>query len=173
MKIIILGPTGTGKSTQAKFIAKLLNLRHIEVGKEFRKLAKNNIFIKNLLKEGKLIPDNITITLVNKLTRNNENFILDGFPRTLKQAKMFKLRLNFVLFLKTSKKELIKRLVLRKREDDTKKNIEERYNLYLKKTLPVLNYYKKKGILININGNPAIKEVGKEIKKVLIRYQQQ
>ena len=74
MKIIILGPTGSGKGTQSNFICKLLKLRHIETGKIFRKEAKKNKFIKKLLNEGKLIPDNITIKIVNKLIKK-DNFI--------------------------------------------------------------------------------------------------
>ena len=171
MKIILLGPIGTGKSTQAKFISKLLKLKHIEIGKEFRKLAKKDKFIKNLVSKGKLAPDNLTLKIVNNLVNNN--FILDGFPRTLKQAKMFKEKIDLVLFLNTDKKNIVKRLMLRKRKDDTKKLIERRYHIYLKKTMPVLNYYKKKGVLININGNNSVKQVSKEIKNKLIKYQQQ
>ena len=165
MKIIILGPTGSGKGTQSSFICKLLKLRHIGTGKIFRKEAKKNKFIKKLLNEGKLIPDNITIKIVNKLIKK-DNFILDGFPRTLKQARALKFTPDLVLLLKVDKKHIIRRLLLRKRFDDNRKNIEERYKIYLKKTLPVINYYKKKKLLIKINGNPNIKEVNKKIKKV-------
>ena len=170
MKIIILGPTGTGKGTQAKLIAKLLKLNHIEIGKEFRKIANYDKYIKELISKGKLVPDNITLKLVKNLIKNNKNFILDGFPRDLNQTKSFKEKIDLVLYLKTSKKNLIKRLLLRKRFDDTKKNIEERYEIFLKRTLPVINYYKKGGILKVIDGNPSIKNVSKEIKKVLIRF---
>ncbi len=173
MKIIFLGPTGTGKGTQAKFISKLLKIKHIETGAIFRKESKKNIFIKKLLGQGRLIPNKITINIVNNEIRNKKNFILDGFPRTLVQANVLKFKPDLVLFIKTSKENLVKRLLLRKREDDTKKNIEERYHLYLKKTSPVIKYYKKKNVLVTVNGNPSIKEVSRNIKKILIRYQQQ
>src|SRR3989338_403856 len=166
MKIIILGPTGSGKGTQSNFICKLLKLRHIGTGKIFRKEAKKNKFIKKLLNEGKLIPDNITIKIVNKLIKK-DNFILDGFPRTLKQAKALKFGPDLVLFLKVDKKHIIRRLLLRKRFDDNRRNIEERYRIYLKKTFPVVNYYKKMKVLKTIDGNLSIKEVWKEIKEIL------
>jgi|SRR3989344_947419 len=168
MKIILLGPTGTGKGTQAKFISKLLRLNHIETGAIFRKESEKNILIKRLLKQGGLIPDKITINIVNKKINNKKKIILDGFPRTLKQAKALKFRPDLVLFIKTSKKNLVKRLLLRKREDDTKKNIETRYKIYLKKTIPVINYYRKMNVLKEINGNLSIKEVSRNIKKILI-----
>lgn len=165
MKIIILGPTGSGKGTQAKFVSKLLKLRHIESGEIIRKEAKEDYKIKKLLDEGKLLPDKWTIKLINK--KLNGNFILDGFPRTLVQAKSLKFIPNVVLFLNVNKKNLIKRLLLRKRFDDTKENIDKRYKIYLKKTLPVINYYKKLKLLKEINGNPSIKQVNKIIKKIV------
>ena len=173
MKIIILGPTGTGKSTQAEFITKSLKLKHIETGEILRKEARKNKLIKNLVDKGQLIPDEITIKLIKEKIKNDKNFILDGFPRTLTQLKSLKFKPDLVLFLKVNKDNLIKRLLLRKRFDDTKENILERYKIYLKQTMPVINYYKKLKNLIIINGNPSIKNVGKSIKKILIKYQQQ
>ncbi len=169
MLIIIIGPTGSGKTTQAEFIAKVLKLKHIQTGKYFRKLAKKNKFFRKFIAQGKLIPDKPTLKIVNKLVKNKNNLILDGFPRNLPQAKAFKEKIDLVLYLKTSKKELIKRLKLRKRNDDTIKNIKKRYDIYLKKTIPVINFYKKKGILKIINGDPPQKEVSKEIRGFLIQ----
>lgn len=170
MKIIILGPTGAGKGTQAKFISKLLKIKHIDLGENFRKMAKRNRYINEVINKGRLIPDSIVLKIVEKLTKNKKNFILDGFPRKLSQAKVFKDKIDLVLFLKISKNEVVKRLKLRKREDDGLKNINERYRIYLKQTIPVVNYYKRKGILVAINGNPSIKKVNEEIKEVLEGY---
>ena len=172
MKLIILGPTGTGKSTQAIFIAKLLNLKHIESGGVFRRLSKKDNFIKKFMVDGKLVPDKIVMKLIHNLTKRHKNYILDGFPRKVSQAKAFKEEIDMVLFLETTKKEAIRRLILRQRSDDTHDNVVKRYEIYLKRTLPVVRYYKKKGILITINGEPPIKKVWEEIKKVLMRYQQ-
>lgn len=175
MRIIILGPTGSGKGTQAKLIAKLLRLKHIEAGELLRKQSKKNELIKKLVDRGRLITDEIIIKLIKEKIKNNKDFILDGFPRTLTQLKSLKFKPDLVLFLKVNKDNLIKRLSLRKRFDDTKENILERYHIYLKQTMPVINYYKKSGNLITINGNPTIKVVSKDIKKFLIniKYQQQ
>ncbi|MEK6907006.1 MAG: nucleoside monophosphate kinase [Nanoarchaeota archaeon] len=173
MKIIILGATGSGKGTQSKFISKLLKLKHIETGAIFRKEAKKNKFIRKLLDEGELVPDKIVINIFKNEIKNKENFILDGFPRTLVQARALKFNPDLVLLLDVNKNSIIKRLISRKREDDTKKNIEERYKMYLKKTLPVIDYYKKKKMLIKINGNFSIKQVNKNIEKILAKYQQQ
>jgi adenylate kinase len=170
MRIILLGPTGSGKGTQAKFISKMLKLKHIEAGKILRNEARKNKFIKKLLNEGKLVPDEHVIEIINKKLTNN--FILDGFPRTLKQARALKFMPDLALFLNVNKKNIVKRLLLRKRFDDNKKNIETRYKIYLKKTMPVVDYYKKFKTLKEINGNPSIKIVWKEIKKILIIYQQ-
>lgn len=172
MKIIILGPTGSGKGTQAKFISKFLKLKHIEAGAILRKKADRNRFIKELVCKGELIPDKTVINIMNKKIKK-DNFILDGFPRTLVQAKALRFKPNIVIFLDVNKKDLFKRLLLRKREDDTRENIEERYKIYLKKTLPVIDYYRRKKLLIGINGNSSIKRVSEEIKNVLVKYQQQ
>ena len=173
MRIIILGPTGTGKSTQAEFISKMLKLKHIEAGALLRKLAKKNKLVRNFIDKGRLVPNKIVSKLVKKEIKNSKNFVLDGFPRTLSQLKSINIKPDLVLFLKVDKYNLIRRLFLRKREDDSKNNIEKRYRIYLKQTLPVLNHYKKMGILMTIDGNPSIKEVSKNIKKKLIRYPQQ
>ena len=171
MRIIILGPTGTGKSTQAEFISKMLKLKHIEAGALLRRLAKKNKLVRNFIDQGRLVPKEIVVKLVKKEIKNSKNFLLDGFPRTLSQLKSIDIKPDLVLFLKVDKYNLIKRLLLRKREDDSKENIEKRYRIYLKQTLPVLNYYRKKGILIEINGNPSIKEVSEDIKNKLIIFQ--
>ncbi|MEK6835743.1 MAG: nucleoside monophosphate kinase [Nanoarchaeota archaeon] len=167
MKIIIFGHTGSGKTTQAKYIARLLKLKHIEAGAILRKIAKKNKFIRKIINQGKLVPDNITIKIMEKELKNRKNFILDGYPRTLKQARALKFKPDLVIYLKTSKNNIVKRLFLRKRSDDTKKSIEKRYDLYLKRTLPVINYYKKMKNFKEINGNPSIKKVSESIKKVL------
>lgn len=168
MKIILLGPTGSGKGTQADFISKLLRLKHIEAGEILRKEAKKNKLIKKIMEQGRLIPDKHVIRIINNKTRNYNNFILDGFPRTLKQSKSLKFIPDLVLFLDVKKENIVKRLLLRKRFDDNKKNIETRYKIYLKQTIPVVKYFNHKKVLIKVNGNPKIKDVSKDIKKILI-----
>ncbi len=172
MKIVILGPTGSGKSTQSEFISKLLKIKHINLGERFREIAKKNKYIKKFVSEGRLVPNKITLKLIKNLT-NKEDYVLDGFPRDITQAKSFKEKIDLVIFLKASKKKILERLSIRKREDDTLEDIERKYHIYLKQTLPVVKYYKNKKILATVNGTSKEKIVNEKIRKILIRYQQQ
>jgi len=172
MRILIIGPTGAGKGTQSKFISKLLKLKHIEPGALIRKKAEKDRYIRSFLNKGRLLPNKIVINIVRKHLKR-DNFILDGFPRTMVQAKAFKFKPDLVIFLNTNKKNCIKRLLKRKRFDDNLENIKKRYNLYLKRTVPVINYYKKMKYFHEVNGNPPIKVVNKSIKKVLAKCLQQ
>jgi adenylate kinase len=166
MRIIIIGPPGTGKETQSKFISKLLKIRHISSGDLIRKKAKTNPFIKRLINKGNLLPDKIVINIVKKELKR-KNFVLDGFPRTLVQAGVIKFKPNLVIFLNTNKNKCVERLLLRRRIDDNIKSIKRRYRLFLKKTVPVINYYKKMNYFHEINGNLPKKNVSNKIKNIL------
>lgn len=116
-KIIILGPPGSGKGTQAKLIAERYNIEHISTGDIFR--AKKNEYsdlgrkIKELIDNGQYVPDDITIKIVEeKITNMKTGYILDGFPRTIPQAEALKTfsDINYVICINVSKKTLVKRL---------------------------------------------------------------
>ncbi len=116
-KIIILGPPGSGKGTQAKLIAERYGLEHISTGDIFR--AKKNEDselgrkIKELIDNGQYVPDDITIKIVEeKLESTGTGYILDGFPRTIPQAEALKTfsDINYVIYINVSKKTLVKRL---------------------------------------------------------------
>ncbi len=116
-KIIILGPPGSGKGTQAKLIAERYNIEHISTGDIFR--AKKNEDsdlgrkIKELINNGQYVPDDITIKIVEeKITNIKTGYILDGFPRTIPQAEALKTfsDINYVVCINVSKKTLVKRL---------------------------------------------------------------
>jgi len=116
-KIILLGPPGSGKGTQAKMIAENYNIEHISTGDIFR--AKRNEDselgrqIKNLIDNGQFVPDNITIQIVKeKLESKKEGYILDGFPRTVPQAESLKTfaDINKVIYIDVKDDVLIKRL---------------------------------------------------------------
>lgn len=116
-KIIILGPPGSGKGTQAKLIAERYNIEHISTGDIFR--AKKNEDsdlgrkIKELIDNGQYVPDDITIKIVEeKITNMKTGYILDGFPRTIPQAEALKKfsDVNYVVCIDVSKKTLVKRL---------------------------------------------------------------
>lgn len=176
MKIIILGPPGTGKGTQAKIIAKEYGLKHISTGEifraEFLKKSKLGLKAQRYWGAGNLVPDEVTIGLMKK-NIPKDNFILDGFPRNLEQTKELEkiAKADFVLDIESDKKIIIKRLIGRARiegrRDDTPEVIKNRFHVYEKETKPLLKFYEKRVVKIDGNGTPE--EIFKNVKKVLKR----
>jgi len=174
MRLIILGPPGSGKGTQANLIAKKYHLRNISVGKVLRndvkKKTKLGLKIKSYIERGDLAPDSMVYEIIKSYLKKG-NFILDGFPRHMIQVKILKEKINAVIFLDCKKEVIIKRLFKRRkikhRKDDEKETIEYRWLLYKNKSLPVINHYKKKGILIKINGNSGVRTVFREVTNKL------
>ncbi|MDD3178526.1 MAG: nucleoside monophosphate kinase [Candidatus ainarchaeum sp.] len=170
---IILGPQGSGKSTQGENIKNKFNLGYIIMSDLLIKKSKQNKNIKKIMTNGELVPPEISSDLMFKEIKKikNKNILIDGFPREIAQANMLDyflylnkdIKLKNIIYIKLNKKECIKRLLLRKRYDDTKKSIENRLNFYYEKTDPVIKEYKNRNKLIIINGNKEIKEVFKEI----------
>lgn len=173
MKIIILGPPGTGKGTQAKIIAEKFGLKHLSTGavfrSEFEKKTKLGIEAQKYWGFGNLVPDVVTLSLV-KTNLPKDNFILDGFPRNLYQAKELDkiIDLDYILNIEVDKKIIIERLLKRAkiegREDDTPEIIENRFKVYEKETKPILRYYN--GRLLNIDGHGSPEDVYKRVVKV-------
>lgn len=181
--IMLLGPPGSGKGTHSKYIAEYLNLSIISIGKIFRKniqyKTKLGKKIKKYLNLGKLAPDHVTLSLVKRYVKNNEEnnngFLLDGFPRTSMQAKEMnqfinknkKYILKLVLEINVPYKELLfrlkKRFILENRNDDNELIAKSRLNSYTKDSNLLLNFYKKSNILRIVNGNGSIKDVKKKI----------
>ncbi len=120
MKIILLGPPGSGKGTQAHLIKNFFNLKHMSTGElirhEIEKSTEIGIFIKKEIKNGNLIKDDIISTLLEKHIKNNSNFLLDGFPRTLSQAIYLSKKnidINFIIKLTLKTNIILKRLKYR------------------------------------------------------------
>lgn len=170
MKILLVGPQGSGKSTQAKLLSEFLNIPVISTGDIFRELAPVNEMIKGILEKGKLIDNWTTTQVVRERVRKSDcknGFILDGYPRNLEQVRLFDPGFDKVIYLKLSDKEAIKRLLARGREDDTEQSIAQRLKLYHKLTDPLLDYYGRGNLLSEIDGQATIEEVQQRIRDQL------
>ncbi len=116
MKIVLLGAPGVGKGTVANFLVKKLNLPHISTGDILREEAKTNKELREIMNQGKLVPDDFISEIIWKTLKKDgckKGFILDGFPRTATQAEFLEeknIGFDFVLNLKASEEEIIKRL---------------------------------------------------------------
>jgi len=173
MKIVLIGIQGAGKSTQGNLLAEKLKLPYLSTGHIFRELAKEKTkigrYIKEVMNAGYLMPDRKTVVIVDEYLKRLEykgGYIIDGFPRTVTQAEFFKDGTNKVIYLEVSDEEALKRLSFRNgegREDENPKAVAKRIELFHKVTKPVLDYYRKKGILIEIDGERSIEEIHKDI----------
>lgn len=175
MKVILIGIQGSGKSTQGNLLSSELKIPYLSTGHIFRNLAREHTplgrYIKEVMNAGYLIPDKKTLQIVSDYLKRQEyqkGYILDGFPRTVPQAKSFKNWVDKVIYLKVSDKEALWRLSYRNgemREDETLLAIRKRIESFHKFTEPVLDFYRKKGILVEIDGEKEIEEIHKEILK--------
>ena len=185
MNIIIFGPPGAGKGTQAKYLVNKLNSYQVSTGDMLREEIKRNTTIgKNIINnmnEGKFVDDQI----VNKLLENvifdpnkMNKLIFDGYPRTINQAKNLDNLLNksnqkidFIFFLNVKKDSIIKRIekrkILEKRSDDDSETILKRYDTYMDVTKPVLDFYSKKENYHEIDGSLEIDNISQKIAEIL------
>jgi len=173
MKILLIGPQGSGKSTQGKLLAEFLQIPYISTGDIFRQIAAKETEegkkIKQTIESGYLVDDQTTADLLEKRIKEADcqnGFILDGYPRNLEQVKFIPV-LNFdkVLYISVPEQEVVERLLKRGRPDDTEEGVKRRLNLYREQTQPLLDYYKVQGTLIEIDGTGDIQKVQDEIKK--------
>ncbi len=186
LNIVLFGPPGAGKGTQSKKLQEEYELVHISTGDVFRENIKNKtelgIQAKQYMNAGKLVPDNVTIGMLEKEFEKNKNskgIIFDGFPRTVAQAEALDQLLNkyqtaisCMVELKVENEELIKRLLLRgkdsgRADDKNEELIKERINEYNLKTAPVASYYKNKGIYQAVQGIGSIDAIYKSICETL------
>jgi len=185
VNIILFGPPGAGKGTQAKFLVKTLNNFQVSTGDMLRDEIKKDTEIGKkvitYMNEGKFVDDEIVNNLMKKIVFDSSKkgkLIFDGYPRTIKQAKNLDLlltesnqQIDFIFFLNVNKETIIKRIEKRKveekRGDDDLNTILKRYDTYLKTTSPVLDYYSSKQNFYKLDGNMEIVQINKQIKGFL------
>lgn len=183
MNIILFGPPGAGKGTQAKKLQNEYNIPHLSTGDIFRAAIKNEtplgVKVKSILDSGELVPDQTVVDLVADELRKEkyqDGYILDGFPRTVVQAKAFDAfldknndDLDAFISLSVPEDELIKRILSRGegRTDDTEEKIRTRLNVYHKETEPVIKHYKKQNKVQEIDGIGTIEEIFERIQVAL------
>ena len=212
MRLVLLGPPGAGKGTQASAIVKKYNIPHISTGDIFRANIKEGTDLgkkaKEYMDKGLLVPDELVVSIVkDRLTKDDcaNGFLLDGFPRTVNQAEALDaelltmgINLNRVINIDANTNILIARAIGRRickecgatyhvsfnppkvegvcdldnaplfqRDDDVEETVSTRINVYLDQTQPLIDYYQRKGLILNIDGTRPIDEIFDKIVEAL------
>lgn len=186
MHIILFGPPGVGKGTQAKILSERFHIPHISTGDMLREEIKLQtdlgIKAKVLMDAGNLVPDDIMIGMIRGVLQSKKcanGIILDGFPRTVEQAEALELMmkelhitLKRVISIEVTEEHIMERLLKRSesehRADDTAETIIKRIAIYKKSTAPVKEYFKTRGLLTSIIGEGSVDEVSKRMNEALL-----
>ena len=181
MNIILFGPPGAGKGTQAKYLVKKLNGFQISTGDILRdEIKKDSDIGKRIINDmdnGKFVSDEIVNIIIKDIVfdpQKKNKLIFDGYPRSLSQAKNLDLllansdqKIDFIFFLNVNKETIIKRIerrkILEKRSDDDLNTILKRYDTYMETTRPVLDFYSKNPNFYEIDGNLKIEQITAKI----------
>ena len=180
MKLVFLGPPGAGKGTQAKLISEKLHIPHISTGDIFRENMKNKtelgIKAKQIVDQGELVPDEITNAMIQERLNNGDckkGYVLDGYPRTVPQAYFLDRiqDINKAVYFYLSDEIVIQRLMNRGKQsgraDDNIEVIENRIEVYKEQTQPLIDFYKKKELLLEIDASPTIEEIFEKVMRQL------
>jgi adenylate kinase len=185
MRLILLGPPGSGKGTQAKLLTQHHRLEHISTGNLLRAAIDERAPVGErahpYVKAGLLVPDDLVNDLIAERFRRPdrpERFVLDGYPRTLAQASAFDgvlreqgLDLTAVLLLEVSDAEIVRRLggrrALEQREDDREETVRARLAVYHRDTAELIPYYRAQGLLREVPGQGEIEQVRANLMKAL------
>ncbi|CAI8011025.1 Adenylate kinase [Geodia barretti] len=190
-KLVLFGPPGAGKGTQAQLLKEQLHVDHISSGDLFRHHLSNGTELGQLarsyMNQGVLVPDNVTIDMVlDRISQLSESdgFLLDGFPRNANQAHALEGALNTnghnihrVVHIQVNDTELIRRLSNRyicrdggdiyQRDDDTPEAVANRIAVYHQETTPVLDFYRERGLLSDVPGEGSIATVNQLVLDAL------
>jgi adenylate kinase len=183
LNLILFGPPGAGKGTQAEFLIESYQLIHLSTGdllrSEMASQTRLGLEAKAFMEKGELVPDVVVIGMIKSKLEDNQaarGFIFDGFPRTVEQADALDRLLNEnktpisgMLSLEVEREELISRLMGRglvsgRADDQDQTVIENRINVYGQKTAPLISYYSAQGKHFGINGMGTIPEIAERLK---------
>ncbi|MCK9408196.1 MAG: adenylate kinase [Bacteriovoracaceae bacterium] len=185
MHIILFGPPGVGKGTQAKILSERFHIPHISTGDMLREEIKHQtdlgIKAKVLMDAGNLVADDIMIGMIRSVLQSHEcvnGIILDGFPRTVEQATALEtmmqelhISLKRVLYIEVTEEHIMERLVKRlsveHRADDTAETITKRITIYKQSTAPVKTYFESRGLLSSVNGEGSVEVVAQRMLEAL------
>ena len=185
MNILLLGPQGSGKGTQAKRIQAEYGIPHIATGEILRAAidagSDLGLRVKPIVESGQLVPDGLMIDLIRERLGEDDaqdGFILDGFPRTLPQAEALDEMLTdigrelsivfgFQLEDEMGTERMLRRAEIEGRRDDTPEAIAERLRLYHEQTEPLIGHYRAKGNLVGIHAHRTVDEVFSEVQEAL------
>ncbi|KST63145.1 adenylate kinase family protein [Mastigocoleus testarum] len=181
MKLVILGGSGSGKSTQAEMLCTNLNVPIISTGEVLRKAISNSsnlgIRAQPYLEAGELVPDEMMIEFIKNHLKEPEfqgGWLLEGYPRTAFQAEELDFlleelgqQLNWVIYLQVTQDAMIARCLDRSLPDDQPEIIQRRIELFYERTIPILEYYDRRCRLLKIDGDRSSEEVQQSIKNLI------
>lgn len=187
LNIILFGPPGSGKGTQAVKIAEEFNLLHISTGDLLRNEVKTQtplgVEAKKFMDKGELVPDEVMIGMISnnidEYAGKVKGIIFDGFPRTIPQAEALDKLLEFkqtnitkVIALEVDEEEIVERILLRgkssgRSDDNDEATIRRRFNVYQRETSPVAQHYHQQDKLISLKGIGEIEEIFEQLKAAI------
>jgi adenylate kinase len=181
--VVLMGPPGSGKGTQAKLLAGDPGWIHLSTGDLFRKHLREGTDLGKLadgyMSQGRYVPDDVTVGMVRERMREiraSERVVFDGFPRTVPQAEALETllgemgrRVARVVLIEVDREHLAERLARRSegRTDDSPEVARKRFDVYMEQTRPVVDHYDRKGLLRRVGGLGSVEDVHARLKAAI------